>query len=88
MKQKRYTPEQIITILREVDAGKGIQDVCRVNNISPQSYHRWRKKYGRMELRDAKRLKELERENTQLKKIVAEQMLENRVLKEVNAKKW
>ncbi len=46
MKQKRYTPEQIITILREVDAGKGIQDVCRANNISPQSYHRWRKKYG------------------------------------------
>ena len=88
MKQKRYTPEQIITILREVDAGKGIQDVCRANNISPQSSHRWRKKYGRMELRDAKRLKELERENTQLKKIVAEQMLENRVLKEVNAKKW
>ena len=79
MKQKRYTPEQIITILREVDAGKGIQDVCRSHNISPQSYHRWRKKYGRMEL---------ERENTQLKKIVAEQMLENRVLKEVNAKKW
>ena len=59
MKQKRYTPEQIITILREVDAGKGIQDVCRSHNISPQSYHRWRKKYGRMELRDAKRLKEL-----------------------------
>ena len=88
MKQKRYTPEQIITILREVDAGKGIQDVCRSHNISPQSYHRWRKKYGRMELCDAKRLKELERENTQLKKIVAEQMLENRVLKEVNAKKW
>ena len=69
MKQKRYTPEQIITILREVDSGKGIQDVCRSHNISPQSYHRWRKKYGRMELRDAKRLKELERENTQLKKI-------------------
>ena len=45
MKQKRYTPEQIITILREVDSGKGIQDVCRAHNISPQSYHRWRKKY-------------------------------------------
>ncbi len=88
MKQKRYTPEQIITILREVDAGNGIQDVCRSHNISLQRYHRWRKKYGRMELRDAKRLKELELENTQLKKIVAEQMLENRVLKEVNAKKW
>ena len=88
MKQKRHTPEQIITILREVDAGKGIQDVCRAHNISPQSYHRWRKKYGQMDLRDAKRLKELERENTALKKMLAEQMLENRVLKEANLKKW
>ena len=64
------------------------QSVCREHTISEQTYYRWKKKYGDMELADAKRLKELEKENAELKKMLAESMLENRVLKEVNSKKW
>ena len=62
--------------------------MCRQHNISEQTFYRWKKKYGGMELADARRLKELEKENAELKKMLAEAMLENRVLKEVNAKKW
>ena len=62
--------------------------ICREHNISEQTFYRWKKKYGAMELADAKRLKELEKENDELKKMQAESMLENRVLKEVNSKKW
>ena len=61
---------------------------CRAHNISEQTFYQWKKKYGDMELADAKRLKALEKENAELKKMLAESMLENRVLKEVNAKKW
>ena len=86
MNQKRHNTEQIIAILREVDSGRGIQEVCREHNISAQNYHRWRKKYGKMDLRNARRLKELEGENMELKKMLAEQMLKNRVLEEVNKK--
>jgi putative transposase len=88
MKQKRHSTEEIIRIMREVDCGQSVEKVCREYNISEQSYYRWRKKYGGMELKDARRYRELERENAELKKIVADQMLHIRVLKEVNAKKW
>lgn len=67
---------------------KPAQSVCREHTISEQTYYRWKKKYGDMELADAKRLKELEKENAELKKMLAESMLENRVLKEVHSKKW
>jgi putative transposase len=88
MKQKRHTTEEIIRILREADSGKNIEAVCGEHNITATSYYRWKKKYGGMELQDARRYRELERENTELKKLVADQMLKIRVLEEVNAKKW
>jgi putative transposase len=88
MKQKRHSTEAIIRILRDGDSGKGIEELCREHNISPQTYHRWKKKYGNMELKDARKYRELEKENSELKKIVADQMLHIRVLKEVNSKKW
>ena len=88
MKQKRHTTEEIIRILREVDNGKNVEAACRDYNITATSYYRWKKKYGGMELQDAKRYRELEKENTELKKLVADQMLKIRVLEEVNSKKW
>ena len=88
MKGKTHTTEEIIRILRQGDGGSTAQSVCREHNISEQTYYRWKKKYGDMEVADAKRLKELEKENSELKKMLAESMLENRVLKEVNSKKW
>ena len=88
MKQKRHTTEEIIRILREGDNGKGTEALCREHNITTTTYYRWKKKYGGMELKDAKRYQELEKENTELKKLVADQMLKIRVLETVNAKKW
>jgi putative transposase len=88
MKQKRHTTEEIIRILREAEGSKSIEAVCREHNITATSYYRWKKKYGGMELQDARRYRELEKENTELKKLVADQMLKIRVLEEVNAKKW
>ena len=88
MKGKTHSTEEIIRILRQADGGKTAQLVCREHNISEQTYYRWKKKYGDMELADAKRLKELEKENAELKKMLAKSMLENRVLKEINSKKW
>ena len=88
MKGKTHSTEEIIRILRQADGGETAQVICREHNISEQTLYRWKKKYGDMELADAKRLKELEKENIELKKMRAESMLENRVLKEVNAKKW
>ena len=88
MKKKRNTVEQIIKILRQGDEGADIEEVCRQHNIGKATYHRWRRKYGKMEMKDAKRLKELEKENTELKRIVADQLLNIKVLEAVNAKKW
>ena len=88
MNRKRYTTEQIIVILRQADTGKTVQEICRVNNVSEQTFYRWRKKYGNLELADAKRFKELEKENTELKKLLADQMLKNQVMEETLSKKW
>ena len=87
MKQKRYTTEEKIHILREADGGKAIIEVCKERNISEQTFHRWKREFGMMDVSEAKRLKELEKENTELKKMLADAMLENRVLKFVNEKK-
>jgi putative transposase len=88
MKQKRHTTEEIIRILREADKGKTVEGVCREHNITVQSFYRWRKKYGGMELKDARKYREIERENSELKKMLADSLLKIRVLEEVNSKKW
>lgn len=86
MSKKRYTTEQIIGILREVEIfvskGKSVLEVCRQMGITEQTYYRWRKEYGGMRLSQAKRVKELERENGRLKKAVAELTLDKLILKE------
>ena len=88
MKQIQHSTEEIIRILRQSDTDKTVESICRESNISKATFHRWKRKYGDMDIADAKRLKELEKENAELKKMLAESMLENRVLKEVNSKKW
>jgi len=76
MKGKRYTTEDKIRILREADrGGKSIQDICREENVSEVTFHRWKKQFGHMEINEARRLKELERENSELKKMLAESLL-------------
>jgi putative transposase len=87
MKGKRYTTEEKVRILREADAGKSIVDICREKNISDVTYHRWKRQFGHMEVNEAKRMKELERENTELKKMLAEAMLDQKVLKYALEKK-
>ena len=88
MKKKRHTTEEIIKLLREADGGKTVEEVCREVNISEQTFYRWRRKYGRMEMADAKRYKELQSESGELKKMLADEMLKNRVLEETLKKKW
>ncbi len=88
MKQKSHSTEEIIRILRQAEEDQTVEDLCREHNISKATFHRWKRKYGDMDLADAKRLKELEKENCELKKMLAESMLKIRVLDEVNSKKW
>jgi transposase-like protein len=92
LKRARHTPEQVIRKLREADGmlaeGKGIAEVARELGVSENTYHRWRNRYGGMKADDVKRLRELERENQQLKAIVADQALECRALKEVARGNW
>lgn len=88
MKGKRFNEQQIIQILHEAEAGLSVVDVCRKHNCSEQSFYRWKAKYGGMEVSEARRLRELERENAELKKIVADQALDIRMLRDVNSKKW
>lgn len=83
MRGKRHTTEERIRILRKADGGKTILDVCREHNISEQTFHRWKREFGMMEVSQAKRLKELEKENARLKKIVADQVLGMEILQEV-----
>ena len=86
MGRKRYTSEEIISMLREVEVflkqGSTVGEICRKLGISEQTYYRWRKDYGGMRVDQAKRLKELERENARLKKFVANLSLDNDILKE------
>ena len=88
MKQKQHSTEEIIRILGQAEEDQTVEDLCREHNISKATFHRWKRKYGDMDLADAKRLKELEKENCELKKMLAESMLKIRVLDEVNSKKW
>ena len=84
--KKRFTEEQIVRVLAEAEAGMMVRDVCRKHNVSEQSFYRWKAKYGGMDVSEVKRLKELERENSELKHIVAELTLDNRMLKDINQK--
>jgi putative transposase len=86
--KKRYTEEQIIGFLGEADAGLPIKELCRRHGFSEGSFYLWRNKFGGMSVPDAKRLKELETENGRLKRLLANAMLENEVIKEALQKKW
>lgn len=86
--KKRFSEEQIIGFLREAEAGLPVKELCRRHGFSEASYYLWRSKFGGMNVSEAKRLKELETENSRLKKLLAEQVLENEVIKDVLRKKW
>ena len=88
MKRARFKEEQIIGILKDAETAGNIRAVCRDHNITEQTFYRWRNKYGGMDVSEAKKLRDLERENTELKKMVADLSLDNRMLKELNSKKW
>jgi transposase-like protein len=92
IKRKRHTPEEIIKKLREaatlLAAGEGIEEVCKKLEVSPPTYHRWRQEYGGAKEESVKRLKELEKENERLKRLVANQALDLSILKEVAEGKW
>ena len=87
-KGTRYKEEQIIRILKEVESGTTVAEVCRKYAVSEQTVYRWRSKYGGLEPSELQRLRELEAENSRLKKIVAQQALDLDALKELTAKKW
>jgi putative transposase len=88
MKKSRYKEEQIIAVLKEVDAGAKVQDVVRKLGITEQTYYRWKAKFGGMEVSDAKKLRALEDENRRLKQMVADQAQDIQALKAVVSKKW
>ena len=87
MKKARFTETQIVAILKETDSGVPVKDVCRKHEISDATYYHWKSKYGGMEASDLKRMKELERELSQLKRMYADMALENRALKDLIEKK-
>lgn len=85
---KRFKEQEIVKILKEAEQLGNVRDVIRKHNVSEQSFYRWRQKYGGMDTSDVRRLKDLERENSELKRIVADLTLDNRMLKDVTSKKW
>ena len=87
MGKSRFTETQIITILKEVEKGRTVKDVCREYSLSDATYYQWKSKYGGMEAADIRKLRELEDENRRLKQMYADLSLENRALKDVIAKK-
>ena len=88
MRQSRFSDEQIIGMIKEQEAGMPTGEVCRKHGISTASFYKYKAKFGGMEVSDARKLKALEDENAKLKKLLAEQMLDNAMLKDVNSKKW
>ena len=88
MKRSRFTEKQIIGILKEQEAGERTADVCRRHGISTPTFYKWKAKYGGLEVSDARKLKALEDENARLKKLLADAMLDNAILKDVASKKW
>lgn len=88
MKRSRFSEEQIISILKEQEAGAKTAEVCRKHGISDATFYKWKAKYGGMEVSEARRLKALEDENARLKKLLAESMLNEAALRELLGKKW
>jgi putative transposase len=88
MKSRRFTEEQIIGILKEQESGIATVEICRKHGISSPTFYKWKAKFGGMDVSEAKRLKALEDENSRLKKLLAEAMLDNAMLKDVTSKKW
>ena len=87
MKKSKFSEHQIIAILKAVEAGRSVRDVCREHEVSEATYYKWKSKYGGMQAADIKRLRELEDENRRLKQMYAELSLEHRILKDVLTKK-
>ncbi len=88
MKRSRFSEEQIIAILKQQESGVSTADVCREHGISSATFYKWKAKFGGLEVSDARRLRVLEDENGKLKKLLAEAMLDNDILKDVAANKW
>ncbi len=88
MRSSRFSDEQIIGMIKEQEAGISTADVCRKHGISTASFYKYKAKFGGMDVSDARKLKALEDENAKLKKLLAEQMLDNAMLRDVNSKKW
>lgn len=87
MRKSKFSENQIISLLKEVEKGRAVKDVCREHSVSEATYYQWKSKYGGMEPSDVRRLRDLESENRRLKQMYADLSLENRALKDVIAKK-
>ena len=87
-RRKKYTEEQITQILKEAEASNNVSDTLRKYGVNDSSYYRWKAKYGGMDSKRIQRLRELEREKAQLKRIVADQMLDITMLRDINSKNW
>lgn len=88
MRKSRYSEEQIIGILKRVEQGQAVAEVCREAGISDGTYYRWKAQYGGLEVSQLRRLRQLEEENRKLKQLVADLSLDNRALKDITAKNW